>query len=239
MTAHDLNTTVRDFAAAIPGATRLFERVGIDYCCGGGKPLADACSEKGIEADELLRSLADLEVGSRHVVNNPSRWTLATLVDHIVDTHHVFTRDELARLEMLFEKVIAAHGERHPELSMMREVFCRLADDLRPHMLKEEQVLFPFIKRLEVSAEMNVRVPPPPFGTVRNPIRMMEVEHDVAGELLAQLRSLGLDYVPPDDACMSFRTLYEALDGLERDLHQHIHLENNVLFPRAAALEHI
>ncbi len=231
------NQTIRDFAVAIPGATRLFERIGLDYCCGGAMPLDEACAERGLDASEVRAALESLGRQDRVSSDDPATWSLSALVDYIVAKHHVFTRDELERLDLLFDKVCAAHGARHPELVEMRGVFHELTADLVPHMLKEEQVLFPYVKCLEAAARSGDRMRPPFFGTVRNPVRMMQLEHDSAGTLLARLRALGSAYLAPEDACMSFRTLYGALADLEADLHQHIHLENNILFPRAVALE--
>jgi regulator of cell morphogenesis and NO signaling len=163
--------------------------------------------------------------------------SLPELITHILDKHHVFTRTEMARLEALTAKVIGAHGENHPELIHLGELFKLLCADLRPHMFKEEQVLFPYILSMTEAKENNEAGPFAPFGTVNNPIRMMMREHDNVGEILRELRALTSDYEVPADACISYRTLYQALDDLEKDLHQHIHLENNILFPRALELE--
>ncbi len=163
--------------------------------------------------------------------------TLAELIGHILDKHHTFTRHEMERLGALASKVYAAHGERHPELALVGSLFERLCQDLKPHMFKEEQVLFPYIIRLEQALAGKGAPPFAPFGTVNNPVRMMMYEHDAAGDLLRELRAATADYAVPADACLSYRTLYGALEAFEKDLHQHIHLENNVLFPRAAELE--
>ena len=159
------------------------------------------------------------------------------LIAHILDTHHVFTKSEMDRLQLLADKVLAAHGGNHPELVHVDELFTRLCADLKPHMFKEEQILFPYIVAMAEAAEQNVPGPMARFGTVSNPIRMMMMEHDTAGEILRELRALTSDYRVPADACMSYRTLYQALENFEKDLHQHIHLENNILFPKALELE--
>ena len=159
------------------------------------------------------------------------------LIKHIVSTHHAFTENELIRLDSLTKKVIAAHGENHPELRTVGELVDRLAADLTPHMFKEERVLFPYISALAKANVENLAPPFAPFGTVNNPVRMMMMEHDAAGEILRDLRGVTSNYTTPSDGCMSYRTLYEALEALEKDLHQHIHLENNILFPRAVELE--
>src|ERR1044072_9475457 len=233
-----LNTTktVREVALEVPGATRVFERLRIDYCCGGGRNIAEACQAVGVPVDELSRLLDELggaPVRARYFQKGP----LAALIRYILDTHHVYTREESARIQALLEKVCSKHGENHPELQEVAAVFQRLDADLQPHLFKEEQILFPYILRLEEAAARKSPPPFAPFGTVGNPVRMMMFEHDTAGELLRELRAAALDYRAPADACTSFRTLYRALEDFEQDLHRHIHLENNLLFPRAVELE--
>jgi regulator of cell morphogenesis and NO signaling len=165
--------------------------------------------------------------------------TLESLINHIVVKHHSFTRLEIARLNALLEKVCAAHGANHPELFRINVLFRELGADLETHMTKEERVLFPFVTRMEAATQQLVPLFRPPFGTVANPVNMMMLEHDRAGELLKEIRALSSDYLPPADGCLSYQTLYVALAALEKDLHQHIHLENNILFPRAVEMEPI
>jgi regulator of cell morphogenesis and NO signaling len=231
--------TVRDLAAGIPGATRVFENFGIDYCCGGHRTLADACREASLPVEDLTRSLeeagrASQPGGAEHDWRQES---LTALTEYIIDTHHSFTRQELGRLEKLFDKVCSRHGENHPELFDARKTFYQLRQDLIPHMLKEEQVLFPYIERMEKAVAESRAFPPSFFGTVRNPVRMMMTEHDMAGDLLKQLRGITRGHTIPPDGCASFQTLYQALAALEVDLHLHIHLENNILFPRSIEME--
>jgi regulator of cell morphogenesis and NO signaling len=163
--------------------------------------------------------------------------TLAELIDHIIETHHIFTRNEIGRLRELLDKVCGVHGQNHPELAHLRSLFETLSLELEPHMMKEERVLFPYVIGMEDAVSNERSVTTPPFITVANPVRMMMLEHDRAGELLKQMRRLTSDYTPPPDACTSYQTLYQALDAFEKDLHQHIHLENNILFPRAVKME--
>ena len=229
--------TVREYALEIPAATRIFEKLGIDYCCGGGKSLADACTAAGISVDEVLDSL---HADSKSVASAAKGWqalSQAELITHIVDKHHAFTREELVRLEALLAKVSGVHGQNHPELFQLQDQFGKLRAELEPHMLKEESVLFPYIVQLEVAALANQTIPPPPFRTVQNPVRVMMAEHDAAGYILGRMREASSDYAVPPDGCISYKTLYSALTALEVDLHQHIHLENNILFPRAVELE--
>lgn len=231
--------TVRDVVLELPQATRVFEKLKIDYCCGGDRPLGEACATVGLKVENLERMLA--EAGQAEAQGNDSldfqKATLSELVGHILDKHHVYTKEEMARLEPLIDKVIAAHGENHPELRKLGELFQELCADLKPHMLREEQILFPYIVEMEMSALQNRPAPFAPFGTVSNPIRMMMMEHDAVGDLLRELRAVSSSYTVPADGCISYQTLYQALEAFEGDLHQHIHLENNILFPRAIELE--
>ncbi len=230
--------TVREYALEIPAATRIFEKLGIDYCCGGSRSLVDACTAVGISVDEVLDSLnADSESVSTSAARDWQALSQAELITHIIDKHHAFTREELVRLEALLAKVSGVHGENHPELFQIQEQFGKLRCELEPHMLKEENVLFPYIVQVEEAALANQTLPPPPFRTVQNPVRVMMAEHDAAGYILGRMREASSDYAVPPDGCISYKTLYSALRALEVDLHQHIHLENNILFPRAVAME--
>jgi regulator of cell morphogenesis and NO signaling len=230
--------TVRDLAVEIPGATRVFEKAGIDYCCGGQRSLSDACANAGVTVADLMNSLESAK--SSHAPGEEPNFlmaTLAELIDHIVEKHHVFTKVEIQRLRALLDKVYGVHGANHPELTQLRSLFQALSSELEPHMPKEEAVLFPYVVRMETAARNQRPIYPPPFVTVANPVRMMMLEHESAGYLLEKMRQLTSDYAPPPDACMSYQTLYAALDAFEKDLHQHIHLENNILFPRAVEME--
>jgi regulator of cell morphogenesis and NO signaling len=230
-------TTVGKVASTVPQATRVFEKYGIDYCCGGGKSVFDACKDAGISFLELLGAIEREAERSTASIAEYSELSQRDLIDHIVNTHHTFTREELLRIEALLRKVVSVHGERHPELALVQTTFRQLHDDLMPHMMKEENVLFPYVTRIEMAAKDGIPPASPLFMTVRNPVRMMLLEHETAGELLRKLRVLTSDYAVPEDACSSFRTLYAALEDFENDLHQHVHLENNILFPRAIAME--
>jgi regulator of cell morphogenesis and NO signaling len=221
-----------------PRRARLFERLGIDYCCGGRAPLGRACRAKGLDVAAVLRELeaGEDEAEPRYDEHGPfdgSTATMGEVIGHIVATHHAYLYRELPRLADLAGRVVNAHGNRHPELRELRDVFESLGDELRSHMVKEEQVLFPIIARLEAAIEM----PGLRCGGVGNPIRVMEHEHDDAGAALARLRALTDGYTPPADACPTYRALLDGLAELEADLHLHIHEENNILFPRARAAD--
>lgn len=233
------NKTVRDLAVEMTSATRVFEKLGIDYCCGGHRTLAEACESANVR---LETALATLEVAERLATENRaakdwSREALSDLIDHIVSTHHAFVKSELPRIEALLAKVVRKHGPSHPELNAVASIFAGLQQELTMHLMKEEQVLFPYVRQLELAAAGVTARPASCFGTVQNPVRMMMMEHDAAGDMLREMRQLSSDFTPPADACVSYQTLYAALEGLEKDLHQHIHLENNILFPRAIEME--
>jgi len=236
----DATRTVRELATEIPNATRIFEKFGIDYCCGGGKPLQDACRQAKIPVDEVLRSLqAENSASTETVLSDPDfkNTRLADLIAHILSRHHGYVKQEIPRLKQLFFKVVAVHCAAHPELGAAQRTFASLADELTAHMMKEEMVLFPYIEKLEQTRSAGQRAPLAPFGSVRNPVHMMELEHESAGKALDEIRTLTSAYTPPEGACFSYRTLYSALKEFEADLHTHVHLENNILFPRATALE--
>jgi regulator of cell morphogenesis and NO signaling len=231
--------TVREFALENPAATRVFEKLGIDYCCGGNQSLEQACHAANLPVDQVLDSLEMAEQTTRATqkIHDWQREPLGDLVAHINGTHHKYTREEIARLGPLLEKVCSVHGNNHPELVEMRTTFAGLAQELTMHMMKEEMVLFPYIVRMEEAVIQNEPVLPPPFGSVQNPVSMMEHEHESAGNALRAMRQASSGYVAPSDACVSYQTLYKALSAFEADLHEHIHLENNILFPRAIAME--
>ncbi len=231
MDALDMNTTLAELVTARPGLAAEFDRLGLDYCCGGQRTVRDAAEAVGLDHAAVLEALALSEAAP---VSMP--WaTMAPgeLVDHLEATHHVYLRKTLPRLGALVDKVVAVHGELHPELNGVRSLFEALRADLEPHMLKEERILFPMIRELAAATT----VPSFHCGTLANPIRVMLAEHDTAGDLLARLRTLTGGYAVPGDACASFRALYSGLAELEADTHLHVHKENNVLFPAVLATE--
>jgi regulator of cell morphogenesis and NO signaling len=231
--------TIRELALENPVATKVFERLGIDYCCGGNHTLEQACHAANIPVDQALKSLDEAQRSSpaNSTDRNWQREPLGDLVSHITNTHHKYTHDGIARLTPLFAKVCSVHGANHPELLELRDLFTGLTQELTVHLMKEEKVLFPYIIRMEEAVIEKAPILPPPFGTVQNPVAMMEHEHDSAGHALRAMREISRGYISPPDACVSYQTLYKALAELEADLHQHIHLENNILFPRAIEME--
>lgn len=231
--------TVRELALENPAATRVFEKLGLDYCCGGNKSLEEACRAANLSMDAVIDSLEMADHSTRAMQADHTWQTepMADLISHIKTTHHKYTREEMARLAPLFDKVCSVHGQNHPELQQVRASFRGLVQELTTHMMKEEMVLFPYIVRMEEAFIQKEPVLPSPFGSVQNPVSMMEHEHDSAGNALRAMREASSGYSAPTEACISYQTLYKALADFEADLHQHIHLENNILFPRAIAME--
>ena len=231
--------TIREIALESPQTTRVFEEFKIDYCCGGRKPFEDACLGAGVDpqlvAQKIEAAMKNYE--GLEEFNRPEEKSASQLINYIIGKHHIFTVHEIERLLPLMEKVCVRHGEHHPDLFELQTVFAALAESLIPHMRKEENVLFPYIQMLESSLTGDVSADPSHFGTVENPIRMMMLDHEADGERLRKMREISSGYALPDGACPSFTALYAGLQDLEKDLHRHIHLENNVLFPSAVNLE--
>lgn len=231
-------TTISEIAIQLPYASRVFENLNIDYCCGGEKSLEEACEQAGVSFNrvlEMLETANDQRLTSACQFD-PKTDSLMRLVMHILDKHHVFVKRETLRIEELLKKVVTAHGRNHPELNKIASEFRLLCSDLKPHLFKEEQILFPYIVELERTTRQNTRLLMTPAGS-GDAFRAMASEHNEVGHRLRELRRLTNDYTVPNDVCLSYEKLYEALQAFEEDLHQHVHLENNILFPRAIALE--
>ncbi len=215
----------------------IFKKYGIDFCCGGKKTVKEACAEKGLDVTKIEQELqqADKTLSSRPIPYN--EWPLDFLADYIVNTHHSYVRKTLPDLVSYATKVLSVHGQQHPELNRIKSLVDDVNAELLGHMVKEERVLFPYIKDL-VLADKNEQVKQAAhFGTVQNPINMMEMEHELVGKNLEEIRMLSDNYTLPADGCASYSLLYKMLDEFENDLHLHIHLENNILFPKAIDLE--
>jgi regulator of cell morphogenesis and NO signaling len=226
---------VCDLVLENPARARVLERLGIDYCCGGARTLADACQRANRSISEVA---AELErAGSAPPETDWRNESLTELAQYIVDKHHRFTQTEITRLTSLINKVLTAHGNNHSELSRLETLFAGLAEELREHMRKEEALLFPYISEMEDAARTRRRLPEAMFGTVQNPVAAMIMEHEASGQALEKIREITNGYVVPVDGCATYRALYEGLPAFAADLHQHIHLENNILFPRAVELE--
>jgi regulator of cell morphogenesis and NO signaling len=228
--------TVGQIVADDYRAAQVFRNYRLDFCCGGNLTIEEACEKKNVDANEVHTALQDLadENGNE---DNYDQWSLDFLVDYIVNNHHQFSRRKLPEINAYAKKVANVHGQRHPELIEIYYEFTKLHSEMINHLDKEEELLFPYIKEM-VEAEQNNGIPEQPdYISAANPVSMMEDEHDEAGEAIAKIRKLSNDFTPPEDACTTYRLLFENLEGFEKDLHKHVHLENNILFPKALELE--
>lgn len=229
--------TVREIALEQHHSIRVFEQFGIDYCCGGRKPLTEACIARDLSVDEVLTALDSAAITAAPAQDDWTQAPLRDLIGHIVSTHHAYVKSELPRLASLAQKVVHRHGDTQSHLPALQTAVVQLEAELTPHLAKEESVLFPYIAGLEAAIAGGATAPRACFGAVANPIAMMTREHKAAGEILAQIEGLSDRFTPPVSACPTYHAFYNGLKEFELDLHIHIHLENNILFPRAIALE--
>ena len=226
-----------DIVKQDPRAAVVLERFGLDYCCGGHRTLQKASAERDLDVASVVDALEGLGAASSETRADAEWKELDTLTRHIVKRHHGYVCEVTPAIRTWLAKLVARHGQRHPELAQVQETFDQLTGELAAHMAKEENILFPFIEDLAVARRTGTRLPTSPFGTVLHPVRVMEADHRAAGELLERLRSLTDDFALPGDACTTYRLCYAELERFEEDLHWHVHLENNVLFPQALELE--
>lgn len=235
----DATRPVKAIVNEVPAAARIFEKAGIDYCCGGEKSLRDACKDAHTTVEEILRSIEDARIpdGSEDQLSHWGQVPLPDLIDRIVKKHHVYCRQEQERLTPLLARVVQVHGDRHAELKRIQSLFNGLTEDLARHMDKEEKSIFPVILAM---GRASMRKAPKPLlasGTIQNPVSTLILEHDDCGRILKEMHRLSGGYEPPDDACGSYQSLYQGLKEFEIDMHQHVYLENSVLFPRTVSLE--
>jgi regulator of cell morphogenesis and NO signaling len=230
-------TKVGDLAAANPRATQVLEQAGVDYCCGGQKSLHDACLHADVSEEQILERLRENQASVGESDRNWIAAPLGDLTEHIRSKHHAYVREAVRRIQPLAAKVKGKHGANHPEIADVEALFAEVAKEMIAHMQKEERILFPYIEAVEQAANGNDSVERPFFQTVRNPVHMMMQEHDAAAAVVRNIREKSAGYAAPADACMSYQALYRELLQFETDLHQHVHLENNILFPRAVELE--
>jgi regulator of cell morphogenesis and NO signaling len=228
MNTYTESDTVGDVVRRDPALARVFERRSIDYCCGGKKTLATACSEKGLDVDAFLSELDREKIVNPGLDVNPDTLSLSDLTTHIEVKHHAYLKRELPRLIALSTKVANAHGDREARLLEIKKVVEHTVSDMMQHMAKEELVLFPMIRAMEMDGTANT--------ALEAPMQRMEAEHDDAGDALQRLNTLTDAYAPPSWACTSYRTLFAALQEFEQDMHRHVHKENNILFPKVRAI---
>lgn len=229
----ELDVSVGQLVVERPSRARVFEKLGIDYCCGGKRPLQEVCRERNLDFAAVVHEMDGADAASGGTERNWSSASVTDLCDHIEQTHHAYLKQELPRLEFLTTKVAARHGDKRPALRELREIFITLKTEMDSHMAKEEHILFPLCRKLDVADTL----PTMHCGSIGNPIEVMMREHADTGNELAQIRTLTEDFTCPPDACNTFRAMYDSLHQLERDMHQHVHKENHILFPKAMRLE--
>ncbi|HCA80537.1 MAG TPA: iron-sulfur cluster repair di-iron protein [Bacteroidetes bacterium] len=229
--------TIKDIVTQDFQTAAIFEKHSLDFCCRGGKTVEEACRERGIAPEIIFAELMHVTPATSGGLSRFGQWDADFLIDYIVANHHKYVSKMIPVILAHTQKVASVHGERHPEVIRIASLFQGVAADLTQHMQKEELMLFPYIKHLLNAKRTGSVHQQPPFGSAQNPIRMMMQEHQKAGDELYEIRSLSNSYAPPEDACTTYRVSYGELQEFERDLHQHVHLENNILFPEAVRLE--
>ncbi|MDZ7716792.1 MAG: iron-sulfur cluster repair di-iron protein [Balneolaceae bacterium] len=229
--------TVGEIVADDYRAAGVFKKYGLDFCCGGGKSLADACERKGLNAETLLQEIEEI-IQENDDRENYNDWSPSFLIDYIVNNHHYFVRTKLPEIKAYAEKVAKVHGKTYPVLNEMLGTFLVLKDEMLSHLDAEESILFPYVKKL-CKAKEKGKKPAKELqsSTAAQAIAMMEKEHEEAGELMARLEEMSNGFNPPEDACTTFRVYFKNLKGFQEDLHKHVHLENNILFPKALEME--
>jgi regulator of cell morphogenesis and NO signaling len=229
--------SVGEFVAEDYRTASVFQKYGIDFCCKGGKTIDEVCESKKVSADELLKELTDVSKQGGNQNTDFQSWPLDLLADYIEKKHHRYIEQATPALKQFLEKLCKVHGSHNPELFEINEQFTASAGELAMHMKKEELVLFPFIRKMMAAKSSDETSVQAGFSTVQNPIKMMMQEHDVEGERFRKMSSLSDNYTPPSYACNTYKVAYSFLKEFEDDLHLHIHLENNILFPKAIELE--
>lgn len=231
-----VNKTLAELVTDNIRSAIVFEEYGLDFCCKGNRSLIDACKEKNIEVGKVAAQLNELSEKPNQDLQ-ANEWSLDFLVDYIINNHHQYVRKMIPIITLHADKVASVHGKNHPETVQIADLFFAVRDELEMHMMKEERILFPQIKQMVLTKNDNGQFFPPAFGSIQNPITMMELEHTNAGDALYQIKELSNNYSYPEDACNTFKALYSELKEFEEDLHKHIHLENNILFPKSIELE--
>jgi len=228
--------TIGDIVKKNYKTASVFEKFGLDFCCNGNRSIEDSCRDQQIDPEEVMEALRQVQEAGDDGVNFDS-WPLQELVDYIIKRHHAYVEEKVPQLTAYLDKITRVHGNRHPELAEVRNIFYEVGGELTVHLKKEELMLFPFIKRLEQAKATGTKAESPVFSSVKAPVHMMMDDHADEGAKLQRIAALTNHYQVPDDACNTYMVTYRLLDEFERDLHIHIHLENNILFPKAIRIE--
>lgn len=236
MNIHE-NNIIGELVANDYRTASVFKKYGIDFCCQGNRTIADACTAKKIDSKSVIMDLNHINQEQVGASTDYKSWPIDLLTDYIEKKHHRYVEDKTQEIKPYLDKICSVHGKHHPELFEIRDQFNASAGELATHMKKEEFILFPFIRKLAKAKQQNVIVDAPAFGTIQNPIAMMHEEHTIEGDRFRKIEGLSNHYTPPNDACNTYRVTLALLQEFEQDLHLHIHLENNVLFPKAIEME--
>jgi regulator of cell morphogenesis and NO signaling len=229
--------TIGEYVAQDFRTAALFSKYGIDFCCKGNRTIEEVCEKKEVSPEELLSQLTEILATKNDNSIDFKSWPLDLLADYIEKTHHRYVEEKIPVLLQFLDKLCKVHGSSHPELFEINELFIGCAGELTQHMKKEELILFPFIKKMVKATLTDELIEQPHFGTVNNPIAMMMAEHEAEGDRFVKIATLTNNYTPPSDACNTYKVTFSMLNDFEQDLHKHIHLENNILFTKAVALE--
>lgn len=232
-----LERTIGEIVAADYRTAQVFKDHKIDFCCKGNRSIEEATREKKIDINQLIEELEAAQQVTTIDRSDFKTWPLDLLVDYIEKKHHRYVEEKLPILKQYLHKLCQVHGDRHPELFEIYEEFSQSAGELAAHMKKEEFILFPHVRKMVVTRKNKTQLEVPHFGTVQNPVQMMMNEHAVEGDRFAKISELTNGYIPPADGCTTYRVTYALLNEFEEDLHLHIHLENNILFPKAIEME--
>jgi regulator of cell morphogenesis and NO signaling len=230
----DISKTVGEFVADDYRTAKVFENYGIDFCCGGKVALSAVCEEKGIDTVAILREIEEVRSEPLDRGLNYAAWEQSFLADYILNTHHAYLKDNLERIVVYTGKIASVHGAKHPEVIEIARIFYRLAADMAAHLREEEEVFFPAVKRIDTALKAGEEPDEGDLERIRNSLQKLNDEHEEIGEAVHAIRRLSKDYTIPDDACNTFMLTYRKLREFEDDLHKHVHLENNILFPKAA-----
>lgn len=230
-------TIIGELVAQDYRSASVFKKYGIDFCCQGNRTIQEACEAKNIDTSAVINDLNEVNKTPTESTTDYQSWPIDLLADYIEKKHHRYVESKIQEIKPYLDKICRVHGDRHPELFEINEQFNAAAGELAMHMKKEELVLFPFIRKMVKARQENTQLDAPHFGTVENPIQMMRHEHNTEGERFRKIEALSNNYTPPADACNTYRVTFSLLKEFEADLHLHIHLENNILFPKAIELE--
>lgn len=233
------NQIIGELVAQDYRTASVFKKYGIDFCCQGNRTINDACDNKDIDVKSVVSDLNVIAQASNQGSIDFQSWPLDLLADYIEKTHHRYVVEKSLEIQPYLDKICSVHGDRHPELFKINEHFAAGAGMLAQHMKKEELIVFPFIRKMMKVQIAGTALEVPPFGSIENPIRVMMDEHTTEGDRFREIETLSNNYTPPSDGCNTYRVTFGLLKEFEADLHLHIHLENNILFPKAIALENV